>query len=756
MTATETHVARSDETSTGDGEPRVRTAIAVLVSRFPRIDETYILREINELERQGQPVVLVPILRGSAAVIHDEAKPWLRRALYLPLFSATILLSNLRAFARMPLRFLRLLFTLSAATIVRPRTLVRTLAAFPRAVHLARVLPSIGVRHVHAHFATHATTMAYVISALSDVTYSFTVHGPDIFVHRLLLARKLANAKFVRAISTFNKAFLAGLYPAFEKKIAVVHMGLDPDVYRQPRESRDPSGPLRILSVASLLPSKGFGFLVDACALLLREGMDIDCTIVGDGPARTATEEWIDRHGLSRNVRLLGALPQHEVARVMCDCDVFVLPSIIAPDGQMDGIPMALMEAMAAGNPVVAASISGIPELVTNRVNGILVDATHAERIAQSIRELADPRIREQMGRAGQQKVRDDFHVRRTAAQVIELLDHAGDSVTTDTAAEIAAMEWPGLRPAAVGVRRLHERLDSLVAEIMLTDGGGTRELVIKQHRSRSGESRPARVRARHELSVMRALRTGLDQHAAAEVCCGVPSVEAFDEERAALLIGRAHGTALDVLIRHARNHGGSVGKLAIPLRHTGLWLRTMQEVTRSSHDGRHLLTAVVLLALQDLDRAAAADRGLRRDHDRFIDALRRLESRVAERELAVVGHHGDYWPGNVFIDDRRVEVIDFEGFREGLPLEDVAYFIVMLELPFGYPFLRQHVRRLTSSFLDGYLGPDLALDREALRLFTAAKALQILTRGGAAARGTPKTWWLRRNLIRIVRRSLA
>ena len=224
-----------DVSATERRPPRVRAAIGILVSRFPRPDQTYLLREINELERQGQPVVLIPLLRDESEVVLEEAEPWLRRALYVPLFSARIARANVARLLRHPLRYVGLLVRLILGTLVHPRTLIGTLALFPKSVYLADALPRLGIEHIHAHFATHTTTMAYIIASLSDVTFSFTVHGPDVFVHQLLLADKLAKAKFVRAVSTFNKAFLSGLFPTLASdKIEVVHMGLSPDVYAHP------------------------------------------------------------------------------------------------------------------------------------------------------------------------------------------------------------------------------------------------------------------------------------------------------------------------------------------------------------------------------------------------------------------------------------------------------------------------------------------------------------------------------------------
>ncbi|MFP5247488.1 MAG: glycosyltransferase, partial [Thermoanaerobaculia bacterium] len=299
-------------------DPRVRAAIAVIMTRFPRIEDTFILREINELERNGQPVLVVPVMRSEATVLHEEARPWLSRAFFTPFLSWEITRSNAAALLQNPLHYLRLLFFLIAGTILRPSTLIRTLALFPKSVHLARVLRERGIRHVHAHFATHATTMAYIISAFSDITYSFTVHGPDVFVHRLLVREKIRKAKFVRAISTFNKAFLCGLYPdETAGKVEVIRTGVNPDVYADAAsEAVRHERPL-ILSVSELMPSRGFPYLVDACARLIRAGMDVECRIVGEGPLRDVTEQWIAEHGLADRVKLLGAQPQHEVARLM-------------------------------------------------------------------------------------------------------------------------------------------------------------------------------------------------------------------------------------------------------------------------------------------------------------------------------------------------------------------------------------------------------------------------------------------------------
>jgi tRNA A-37 threonylcarbamoyl transferase component Bud32 len=513
---------------------------------------------------------------------------------------------------------------------------------------------------------------------------------------------------------------------------------VNPDVYeeaaseherRTRAESPGEKRKLRLLSVAALTPSRGFPFLVDACARLVRSGADIDCCIVGDGPLRASTEQWIARHGLAHAVHLAGNLPQHEVARLMGRADVFVLPSVIAVDGQMDGIPVSLMEAMAAGKPVIASTISGIPELVKDNVNGILVDAAYAGRLAEAVQRLyADPALRERLGRAGQLKVRQEFDVRRNAAALTALFDkHAEvNAIGTDAFARVAALHWSRLGTCALGVRRVHERHDAFVAEVAISDGITKRDVIVRQPRAEEGQPSPIE-RARSEFEVLSTLRAAMVAEQVDEtgrLLCSVPRLLMFDEPNHALVTERADGKSLAGIIREARTRG--IGRLATSLRRAGTWLRIMQSHTKTGDDGRHVLTAVVLLALRDLDLVSAGDSAVRRRCATIIERLRTLEARLAEKPLPIVGHHGDYAPDNIFIGDRRVDVIDFSNYREGLPFEDVAQLLVHLELA------GRHNPKLKRALLDGY---GAAVDEDQLQLFTMTKTLEMLARGGATGR---------------------
>ena len=717
-------------------QPPLRTAIAVIMTYFPRIEETYILREINELERHGQPVVVVPIVREHPAVVHEQAKPWLQRALFTPFISLPILASNVRSFFASPRRYLRLLGTMIASSIWRPSTLMRSLSIVPKGVHLASVLSAKGVKHVHAHFATHATTMAWIISSVSDISFSFTVHGPDVFVHRLLLREKLRKARFVRCISTFNKAFLSGLYPLeTEGKLEVVRTGVNPDVYEEAARAAQVRRPRpQLLSISPLTPRTGFGFLIDACAQLMKEGIELDCAIVGDGPLRAEAQAWIARHGLADRVRLLGTLPQHEVARLMGETDIFVLPSIIATDGQMDGIPVSLMEAMAAGKPVVASALSGIPELVRHDVNGLLVDAAHPQRIAAAVRRLIeDPALRERFDAAAREVVRERFDVRKTSQSLIRLFDRAGEinRPSPTTVERILNLNWARMNASAIGVRRVHERADSYLAEVTINDGVTTREVIVRQNLGDS--ERDPTESARTEFEILTTLRQSLAERegemTATAAACSVPRLLMFDEPNAAIVIERADGTSLAGIMSDGVDK--SNGRLGPALRKAGTWLRVMQERTASSEDGRNVLTAVVLLALRDIDLVCAGDRRFCHQRDAVRDRLQQLESALATEPLPVSGHHGNFSPSNIFIGSRRIDVVDFGDYREGLPLEDVAEMLIHLQLQARAGSSRYEAMR--RAFLDGYGMSISQLDESALRLFMLTRTLQMLAREGVS-----------------------
>lgn len=679
----------------------VRPPIAVLVSRFPLITETFILREIIALEREGQPVRLVPMIREEAAVVHEEARPWIDRALYTPWLSPAIVMSVLRAMRRGA--FWSLLGWILRGAALHPGTLVKSLMLFPKSVHLAERLKGEGIAHLHAHFATHPATMARVISVLSGIPFSITVHAHDIFVDRSLLREKIRDARLIRAISAFNKRFLESLYPAEAgTKVEVVHVGIETEKYSAAAVSNDE--PV-MLCIAALKPYKGVPFLVEACRLLAQEGVAFRCDIIGVGPMAESIGQSIAKAGLHARVRMRGALPQHVVAEEIGKADLLVLPSIVAADGQMEGIPVALMEAMAAGKPVVATSLSGIPELVEHEVSGVLVDPANPRSLADALRGLlTDAALRERLGAEGRRKVAAEFELRDVARQLVALFDRHAPALNGEARAILAAVAGAD---ADYGLRAVHRSPDALVLEVSCRNGTSS-ELIVKRHLARPGQSRPAHVRAMEERRIL----DRLAHHFAAFDSLGVPRV--VSAAASTLAMTRAAGTPLTNVLRASRSGGAG---LDVALRGAGAWLDRFQQFEES--DGEEALDRLIDRARRDAETAGV----------RITDRLSRLRTKVSEKKPRAVSHHGDLWPGNVFIDGARVEVIDFEGYGLSLAAHDPTYLLLHVSLYFALRG-RERMEVARAGFFDGYAR---TLDPAELELCRLAVALQLAAKDDAA-----------------------
>ncbi len=397
--------------------------IAYIMSRFPKITETFILYEILALEERGVPVDVHPLLREREAVVHPEAQRLLPRIRFHPFLSLPILRANLHYALRKPGAYFSALGEVLRGTWGCANFFVGALGIFPKSVRFAWEMSRAGVTHVHAHFATHPAVAALVIHRLTGLPFSFTVHAHDLQVDTRMLGVKTWAAEFVVAISEYNRAaILAECGTGVRDRIHVVHCGVDTEVFEpEPRSSA--GGPLRILSIARFHEVKGHRFLVEACRLLQKRGVDFRCDLVGEGPLRARIEKSIRAAGIADRVISHGARPRPEVVQLLAQADVLAQPSVVAANGEREGIPVSLMEAMATGLPVVASELSGIPELVQDGVSGLLVKPGDADALADALQRLAaDPELRSRLGHAAVEKVRGDFDLTTNVARLAELL----------------------------------------------------------------------------------------------------------------------------------------------------------------------------------------------------------------------------------------------------------------------------------------------------------------------------------------------
>jgi colanic acid/amylovoran biosynthesis glycosyltransferase len=392
--------------------------IAYIVSRFPAASETFVVRELNALVADHDvDVILMSLFASGDDFLHTDAGPWLaglRRS--RPAEAATAAGYWL---VRRPLRLLGAVARVIAGTWRHPRTLARSIATLPLAAAHARTVRNERISHVHAHFASYPALAAWLCGRLAGVPYSFTAHAYDIFVSQDLLAEKVAGAEFVVTISEFNRRFLRDFGGDRLSPVEVVHAGVDPRQYVF-RERTIPSrGPVAALCVATLQEKKGHAVLLEALASVPElERLNVD--LVGGGELRVPLEERVAALGLGERVRFLGARDEAEVRARLERADLFVLPSLIAADGQMEGLPVVLIEALACGVPSVSTRLSGIPELISDRDNGVLAEPGDAASLAASLRWVVDGGELDLA--AGRRLVEREFDVRKSAARMAELL----------------------------------------------------------------------------------------------------------------------------------------------------------------------------------------------------------------------------------------------------------------------------------------------------------------------------------------------
>jgi glycosyltransferase involved in cell wall biosynthesis len=323
-----------------------------------------------------------------------------------------------------PLAVSSALATVTRGYLRRPpllaRALITVLLACAHARDLAR---RSGPSHIHAHYATYPALAAWVCRRLVGTSYSFTAHAHDLYVDTSMLGRKIADARYVVTISNYNRALLERHNPT-HTPIRVVHAGIDTAAYHFRPRGIPADGEVRALTIASLQQYKGHAVLLEALAMGGPEVDRITLDLVGDGVLRGELEALSDRLGLRARVRFLGSCSEDAVRASLDAADVFVLPSIVADDGQMEGLPVALMEALACGVPTVSTELSGIPEIVVDGVTGLLAAPGDAASLNATLTEMVQcGSATVEFAAAGRALVDCEFDLRESVSALAGLLD---------------------------------------------------------------------------------------------------------------------------------------------------------------------------------------------------------------------------------------------------------------------------------------------------------------------------------------------
>lgn len=391
--------------------------IAYIMSRFPKLTETFVLYEILEQLRLGTEVEVYPLLRHRSDVRHPDVDSILGTVHYSSFLSWDIARANAHYVLRSPLRYLKTVSEVFWGVLPSRNFLIGAAGIFLKAVWIAQQAEQRGVTHVHAHFATHPAVAALIVQRLTGIPFSFTAHGSDLHVDQTMLDKKVEAADFAIAISSYNKKMMLAICGAqADSKIHIIHCGVDTNFFA-PRAQRKSPGPLKIICVASFEEVKGHKYLIEACALLRKRDIDFTCCLVGDGPLREQFTSQVQSAGLGERVVIEGGCARPKVRDLLQQSDVAVLASAPTRNGKREGIPVSLMEAMACGLPVVSSDISGIPELVHNGRTGLLVPPANSAALADALQELQEnPELRHRLGQSAREAVVRDFSLTSSAA----------------------------------------------------------------------------------------------------------------------------------------------------------------------------------------------------------------------------------------------------------------------------------------------------------------------------------------------------
>ncbi len=396
--------------------------IAYLTGEYPRATDTFIQREVAALRDSGVHVQTFSVRKPSLdETIGPEQRAERERTRFiLPCSVMTIIGSLGRLKFGSPLRYLRALRL--AISVRQPgiKGFLYTLFYFIEAGVLAEAMRKDELTHLHNHFGDSSCTVAMLAAELGGFTFSFSLHGPGIFFepYRWRLDEKFKRALFASNISHFCRS-QAMIFCPPEKwdRLHIIHCGVDPDLFKRVEHA---TGGTRLLTVGRMASVKGIPILLDAIKHLHAAHPDLKLTIVGDGPERKAFEQYAKAIGIESRVNFVGYQSQAEVRDRLNETDLFVLPSFA------EGVPVVLMEAMAAGVPVVTTRIAGVAELVDNGISGRLVPPGDGETLAQAIDDLLnDPDKRNAFGRAGRAKVAAEFNIAKESQWLRKVMTSA-------------------------------------------------------------------------------------------------------------------------------------------------------------------------------------------------------------------------------------------------------------------------------------------------------------------------------------------
>ncbi len=396
----------------------LKRRVGYIVKAFPTEFGTFEMREMLAVSKKANVEIYVFSLKTPHNKTYSNyAESLLPNTFHSPfIFSFYLILAQIYFLQRKPKTYCSTLLDVLSKTWRTPTVLLKSVAIFPKSVYFAKRMEEYKINHIHSHFVHIPTTAAMIISRLTGIPFSCTGHNSDIYQYPPPdMKNRIKMATPFITISAFWKKYLTALFGKnLENQIEIVHCGIDLDEFKPTHTVR--MGPIMFLTVARLEPIKGLRYLVEACYLLREKGLDFQCDIVGDGSERKDLERLVREKELESVITFHGTVLPENIIDFYQRADIFVLPSF------REGIPVSAMEAMAMELSVVSTNVFGIPELVEDGVEGILVSPGNAGELANAIETLCrDRELRMVLGKNGRKKVERDFNIKKIAGRLFGL-----------------------------------------------------------------------------------------------------------------------------------------------------------------------------------------------------------------------------------------------------------------------------------------------------------------------------------------------
>ena len=398
--------------------------IIYILHRFPSLTETFVAEEILRVQRIGVKVHIYSLLPPKKELTHPVSLELKPQVCYVPgIYAPSLWWAQAYFLCKFPGQYLQLLQVLLVQPAPKFSIILKRIVTFLNSIWVAKELEKSQVQLVHTHFAWLSAAASLIVSQLLDLPFTITTHAFDIYSGKndiLELTTRMADR--IVTISEFNKQAMLNTCGSLKaEKIKVIRCGIDPDNFHVKGRQLE-NKVFQITSVGSLIEKKGHEYLIRACSELKFQGLDFHCVIVGGGKLEQPLRALIHELELEDVVTMAGPQTQIWIKDRLCRSDLFVLACVVSGDGDRDGIPVSIMEALAMEVPVVSTPVSGIPELVQHGETGLLVPERSASSLAATITRLAqDKPLRQKLAQQGRTKVEKDYDITKNVSQLVEL-----------------------------------------------------------------------------------------------------------------------------------------------------------------------------------------------------------------------------------------------------------------------------------------------------------------------------------------------